>query len=506
MKTITQSILETISDHIIDNNKLYGKSWQGNKLEILNKLSNININYIESPEEFDNLSSGNCVTFICTKCGNLVFNPSSFRKGKIDSFKRMMCYRCSKEETNIERFGVSNPMKNPEISARALNTWNNKSQEELDDILSRRSETRRNKPQEEKDKTTAKVKATKLRNHGDENYNNLEKNKATCLERYGVEHPLQNQEIYNKMLATKETRHGDPHYNNLEKRHATCQERYGTNNACEAPEVIEKINKATIEKLGVKRPLQIPEILNRMQDTMELLYDGRTTMQSPELRKRVEETNLNTYGTVCTLGNKEVREKSKQSLLEHTGRDHPIVNKLNYYGVSFDSMWELALWIYAKDHNEFIVREPISIQYEYEGVVHHCYPDFYYQGQIIEIKGDHLVGSNNAFDDDKHKVKQQAELASGIIFWLKEDIQFAINYVNSTYGKSYLQQFYSNNPFNPSYSSPDGYIPIVKPYYLMNLYYSAPAFPNKGITPYDIDQTQSYSPVSGQGITPFDIK
>lgn len=38
-----------------------------------------------------------------------------------------------------------------------------------------------------------------------------------------------------------------------------------------------------------------------------------------------------------------------------------------YQNQHFDSSWELALWIYAKDHNEEIEREPCCFEYEFEG-------------------------------------------------------------------------------------------------------------------------------------------
>lgn len=47
-----------------------------------------------------------------------------------------------------------------------------------------------------------------------------------------------------------------------------------------------------------------------------------------------------------------------------------------YEGLNFDSSWELAVWIYAKDHNLDIEREPVMLEYEVNGKVKKYFPDF----------------------------------------------------------------------------------------------------------------------------------
>ena len=113
-------------------------------------------------------------------------------------------------------------------------------------------------------------------------------------------------------------------------------------------------------KLGVKRPIQDARILQQMQTVMKNRYGAKTTMESPILRERVENTNLVKYGFKTPLSNNDVRNKAKETMYKNTGCDHPIVSKINYYGIRFDSKWELAIWIYAKDHNEYILREPVK--------------------------------------------------------------------------------------------------------------------------------------------------
>lgn len=58
-----------------------------------------------------------------------------------------------------------------------------------------------------------------------------------------------------------------------------------------------------------------------------------------------------------------------------------------YDNTSFDSSWELYLWIYCKDHNIKIIREPIRLEFEFNGKKYGYHPDFLIDGQLVELKG-----------------------------------------------------------------------------------------------------------------------
>lgn len=121
-----------------------------------------------------------------------------------------------------------------------------------------------------------------------------------------------------------------------------------------------------------------------------------------------------------------------------------------YDEVLFDSSWELALWIYARDHNEEIEREPCCFEYEYNGKVHKYFPDFRYKGKLIEIKPKAAFNEKgeliNFWDKTllgslKMKIKQKTALDNNVIFWTQDDIRFALEYVKSNYGESFLRRF-----------------------------------------------------------------
>jgi hypothetical protein len=63
----------------------------------------------------------------------------------------------------------------------------------------------------------------------------------------------------------------------------------------------------------------------------------------------------------------------------------------NYY---FDSLPELALYLYAKANNEEITRLPCKFSYKVEGKKYNYHPDFKYKGKLIEIKGDQFLAED----------------------------------------------------------------------------------------------------------------
>ena len=71
--------------------------------------------------------------------------------------------------------------------------------------------------------------------------------------------------------------------------------------------------------------------------------------------------------------------------------------RFTYDNISFDSSWELAIWIYAKDHNIPIEREPVKLSFNFDGKEKHVIPDFRYNGKLIEIKGEHYYDKKTRY-------------------------------------------------------------------------------------------------------------
>lgn len=161
--------------------------------------------------------------------------------------------------------------------------------------------------------------------------------------------------------------------------------------------------------------------------------------------KQISETGKKTR----SLHNEEIVAKMKATKLERYG-DENYTGEGGFYhcnyndgDITFYSLPELAFWKYAIDHNEDIEREPIAFKFEYNGKMHKYKPDFRYKGELIEIKGDHMVNENGVlFDvwgdhknDDFYKAKYDCAIKNGVKFMFSSDYNKYLDYFESNYNK-----------------------------------------------------------------------
>ena len=238
----------------------------------------------------------------------------------------------------------------------------------------------------------------------------INKYKNTCIERYGVDNVRKAKEIQQKMYEAKlVNRPNDP--TNREKYKNTCMERYGVENVRQADVVKEKIKQTNVERYGVEYPLSLQEV-----------------------QEKIVHTNLERYGVERPLQLYEFNSKSKKTY--------------SYDGKQFDSSWELAMYIYAKDNNEDIEREPCKLEYTYNNKTYYYYPDFKYKGELIEIKGGHLFSKENGLidifnekDNNKLNAKYVCMLANGVKILQYDEIKKYIIYCKKTYGKQWCNKY-----------------------------------------------------------------
>ena len=124
--------------------------------------------------------------------------------------------------------------------------------------------------------------------------------------------------------------------------------------------------------------------------------------------------------------------------------------KYTYNKIKFDSSWEIAYYIWLKDHNiDFEYQPDISFEYEYNNKKHRYYPDFLVEDEIQEIKGTHFFencDSNNKMIcpynrdlDDFIEAKHQCMIKNNIK--IITDCTEYLNYIKNTYGNDYIKQF-----------------------------------------------------------------
>ena len=273
----------------------------------------------------------------------------------------------------------------------------------------------------------------------------VEKCRKTNFERYGGT-GFAVKELNDKAKMTCKNLYGDENYNNRPKYRETCIEKYGVDNCYKAEAIKQKIAQIQTERYGGVG-FASEELRAKSTETMMELYNVDHAAKIPENYEKI-------YG-------KEVQKRRTASIHKAFDKKYgcwmaaapEIVKKTKkkyrYQENSFDSSWELALYIYAADHNEEIIREPIKLEYSHDNKVFYYYPDFLYKGQLIEIKGAHLTGidawvnpyTKDAKTQEKTYQKYLCAVNNGVKIMSYEDIKFALEYVKKTYGQDYLKSF-----------------------------------------------------------------
>ncbi|MGM9968820.1 MAG: hypothetical protein ACI35S_00320 [Anaeroplasma sp.] len=176
-------------------------------------------------------------------------------------------------------------------------------------------------------------------------------------------------------------------------------------------------------------------------------------------------TMLNKYGAETTLGkNSIIRDKILNKLKTRDWSDSiqkrentcllkfgekSISNteffKRNKYKrykfneIYFDSSWEMAFYVYLKDHNiDFEYQPNIKFEYNFNNKIHKYHPDFKVNNEIIEIKGEQFFDNDkmiNPFDraqDDLYEAKHQCMIKNNVI--IIKNCEKYINYFIKKYG------------------------------------------------------------------------
>ena len=241
----------------------------------------------------------------------------------------------------------------------------------------------------------------------------IQKRKQTCLEKYNTEYAMQSKEVQDR------------------SRQAVI-DKYGVDNVFRLDSIKEKSKKTKLEKYGDENYTNIP----KMQETMKERYGGTATLNSEILLKKMEQTMKEKYG---------VTSFAQTEYAKYKRHHRYAIPDSNIY---FDSSWELAVYIFAKDHNIPIEREPVSFSYEYNHKKHIYSPDFKFGENLIEIKGSQFFREDgtmqNPYDhsmDELYKAKHQCALQNNVQFWTSKEMQPILEYVNTTYGFDFLDSF-----------------------------------------------------------------
>ena len=259
----------------------------------------------------------------------------------------------------------------------------------------------------------------------------------TNIERYGVANVLQAEEVKQKIKQT-------------------CLAVYGVDNPAKAECTKQKAEKTCLERYGVAHTTVVPEFRAKMKQTNLERYGGASAFSSQQVRDKSAATNLKKYGIKYQFDRPEIRAQIEQTNLSRYGVINPFQmsdfknkawKKYIYNGIRFDSTWELALYIFAIDHGEPIVREPKRFKYTVAEKDHYYTPDFLYKDEFVDVKGTHLIKDGFIIDPYGHLSEQELSakndciIKNNIKLMTRKDIAFALDYINKQYGKHYLKQF-----------------------------------------------------------------
>jgi hypothetical protein len=195
------------------------------------------------------LSQRDRLTYDCEKCGKIVKRIFAFNT-------LLLCKKCRTEDSCLNKYGVSHPLKLEEIREKTKRT--NLKRYGIDCIL------RDRKKKEDGMMWKFGVK------HSMQNSELREKSKRTCISRYGVPYTLQSKEIQQKRNQTNIEKYGEKNpfrFGGIFFKKEMMR-RYGVDNVRKSSVVKEKIAKNRIDTMisryGVSNPMQIPEIAQKV--------------------------------------------------------------------------------------------------------------------------------------------------------------------------------------------------------------------------------------------------
>lgn len=268
--------------------------------------------------------------------------------------------------------------------------------------------------------------------------------KRAAFEKYGVVNVFQLESVKEKATETLFKHYAVTNAsksNIIQNRiKQTCLKNYGVDVPAKSVQVIEKMKNTRYTKNFGK--FRSSDEIEKMQNTCLEKYGMKACWNRSDVKEQQEKTFLEKYGSKCYLHTNAYKEK----MIELHGADNPNycedieVNRFRKYyydGTNFDSSWELAYYIWLKDHNiQFSFHRSLTyFEYEYACKIHRYYPDFILDDKIVEIKSPYLLRlmqTKGTIDEAKYNCMKSHNVV------IISDCQKYVNYVENKYGKDFL--------------------------------------------------------------------
>ena len=223
------------------------------------------------------------------------------------------------------------------------------------------------------------------------------------------------------------------------KKIQTVQEHYGVDNPAQSRPIMDKIKNTNLQRYGNTCSVQGGSAREKAKQTFLSKYGVENPLCNESIQQKCRDTIKEKYGVDCAIKVNNGYERSKKTRLEKYGPSMGYQKQFRYDNLLFDSKWELDYYIYMRDFNHDIKKEPVALEYYVDGKLKHYYPDFEVDGKLVEIKSFYWIKQQQLQEGGKEKfecIKQHnIEIISN------DKIQYYIDYVASTYGKDYENQF-----------------------------------------------------------------
>jgi hypothetical protein len=385
---VTEEELYTLKSKIIVRTNLINKN--PTLLEKIDRYSDL---YSISFNEVVYLIKNNLSSQVL--CSNCKKNTPAFISTRA-GYKKYCSTTCSnnslevknkKQEVCLEKWGVDNPAKSPEVKKKLSISSQNQTQESKE----KRKRTCLSKWGYQCNLNIPEVKEKAL--NSIKKPETIEKRKKTCLDRIGYENPLLSPEVRKKIYKTNLSRWGYECPTKSEeikqRSKKTCLEKWGVDNPSKAPEIIEKRKASFLQNLGVQNPFMLEEVREKSRKTSLERWGVEYPTQSQEVKDATRITNLAKYGAINNSASDIFRKENY-----NISRDHRYVK---YLGDGFSlflcpegHFFELSSDIYSHRDKEYLchVCDPKGISHQEIQLL-----DFVrgiYSGQILQSFRDGL--------------------------------------------------------------------------------------------------------------------
>ena len=158
-----------------------------------------------------------------------------------------------------------------------------------------------------------------------------QKNIITNIVKYGTEHPMQNDNIKNKLLFTNNKKYGKNSASMVnefkDKQKKTNIEKYGTISPMQNQNIKDKAVKTNLIKFGYNHPMKNKDISNKTSSTKYIKYNDKNYNNS----NKTKQTNLKRYGVDNPSKNDLIKEKINITKSKSLIDKYPSILKVNYF-------------------------------------------------------------------------------------------------------------------------------------------------------------------------------